>query len=83
MQERISIEEAIREAGLKKKYVANELGVSETYINEYLKKPGSISVKNASIICKLTNKKLNEMILEKTLKSIDIFLSLNFKIIEV
>lgn len=38
MQERISIEEAIREAGLKKKYVANELGVSETYINEYLKK---------------------------------------------
>lgn len=61
MQERISIEEAIREAGLKKKYVANELGVSETYINEYLKKPGSISVKNASIICKLTNKKLNEI----------------------
>lgn len=55
MQERISIEEAIREAGLKKKYVANELGVSETYINEYLKKPGSISVKNASIICKLIN----------------------------
>lgn len=55
MQERISIEEAIRESGLKKKYVANELGVSETYINEYLKKPGSISVKNASIICKLTN----------------------------
>ena len=52
MQERISIEEAIREAGLKKKYVANELGVSDTYINEYLKKPGSISVKNASIICK-------------------------------
>lgn len=40
MQERISIEEAIRESGLKKKYVANELGVSETYINEYLKKPG-------------------------------------------
>lgn len=61
MQERISIEEAIRESGLKKKYVANELGVSETYINEYLKKPGSISVKNASIICKLTNKKLNEI----------------------
>ena len=42
MQERISIEEAIREACLKKKYVANELDVSETYINEYLKKPGSI-----------------------------------------
>ena len=61
MQERISIEEAIREAGLKKKYVANELGVSETYINEYLKKPGSISIKNASIICKLTKKKLNEI----------------------
>lgn len=55
MQERISFEEAIREAGLKKKYVANELGVSETYINEYLKKPGSISVNNASIICKLIN----------------------------
>ena len=55
MQERISIEETIREAGLKKKYVANELGVSDTYINEYLKKPGSISVKNASIICKLIN----------------------------
>ena len=55
MQERISIEEAIREAGLKKKYVANKLGVSDTYINEYLKKPGSISVKNASIICKLIN----------------------------
>lgn len=61
MQERISIEEAIREAGLKKKYVANELGVSETYINEYLKKPASISIKNASIICKLTKKKLNEI----------------------
>ena len=45
MQERISIEEAIREAGLKRKYVANKLGVSDTYINEYLKKPGSISVK--------------------------------------
>lgn len=55
MQERISIEEAIREAGLKKKYVANKLGVSDTYLNEYLKKPGSISVKNASIICKLIN----------------------------
>lgn len=55
MQERISIEEAIREAGLKKKYVANKLGVSDTYINEYLKKPGSISVKNASIVCKLIN----------------------------
>lgn len=51
----IFIEEAIREAGLKKKYVANKLGVSDTYINEYLKKPGSISVKNASIICKLIN----------------------------
>ena len=55
MQERISIEEAIREAGLKKKYVVNKLGVSDTYINEYLKKLGSISVKNASIICKLIN----------------------------
>ena len=61
MQERISIEEAIKEAGLKKKYVASELGVSETYINEYLKKPSSISIRNASIICKLTNKKLNEI----------------------
>lgn len=37
MPERISIEEAIQEAGLKKKFVANELGISETYLPEYLK----------------------------------------------
>ena len=42
--ERISIEEAIAEAGLKKKYVAAQLGISETYINTYLRNASEISV---------------------------------------
>ena len=61
MPERISIEEAIQEAGLKKKFVANELGISETYLPEYLKKPSSISIKNAAIICRLTKRSMNEI----------------------
>ena len=61
MPERISIEEAIQEAGLKKKFVANELGISETYLPEYLKKSSSISIKNAAIICRLTKRSMNEI----------------------
>ena len=58
---RIPIQEAISEAGLKKKYVAECLGISETYLNTYLSSPQNISVKNASIICKLTNKNIDEI----------------------
>lgn len=58
---RIPIEQAINEAGLKKKYVAAQLGISETYINAYLQNAKEISVKNASILCKLTGKTMNEL----------------------
>ena len=53
MQERISIEEAIREAGLKRKYVANKLGVSDTYINEYLSNVKEFYKKDENKIFKL------------------------------
>lgn len=59
--DRIPIERAIAEAGLKKKYVASQLGVSETYINTYLRNASEISVKNAAIICSLTGKDMNEL----------------------
>lgn len=59
--DRVSIEEAIAEAGLKKKYVAAQLGISETYINTYLRNASEISVKNAAIICSLTGKDMNEL----------------------
>lgn len=59
--ERVSIEKAISEAGLKKKYVASKLGISETYINAYLENPSNISIKNAAIICELTGRKMDEI----------------------
>ena len=54
--ERVSIETAIKEAGLKKSFVASKLGIANTYLKEYLQNPCKISVKNAEIICKLTGK---------------------------
>ena len=59
--QRVSIDQAIKDAGLKKKYVANKLGIAETYISAYLQKSSDISIKNAMIICHLTGKELNEI----------------------
>ena len=58
---RIKIEDAIADAGLKKKYVAERLGIHETYLNTYLSSPEKISVENASILCGLTGKKMDEL----------------------
>ena len=43
--ERVSIETAIKEAGLKKSFVASKLGIANTYLKEYLQNPCKISVK--------------------------------------
>lgn len=59
--DRISIDQAIKDAGLKKKYVASQLGISETYYSTYIQNASDISIKNALIICKLTGKQLNEL----------------------
>lgn len=58
---RTNILDAINEAGLKKKFVADKLGIGETYINQYLSKPNNITLRNALIICSLTGKSLNEL----------------------
>lgn len=58
---RVSIDQAIKDAGLKKKYVASQLGISETYYSTYIQNASDISIKNALIICKLTGKQLNEL----------------------
>lgn len=59
--DRVSIDQAIKDAGLKKKYVASQLGISETYYSTYIQNASDISIKNALIICKLTGKQLNEL----------------------
>lgn len=59
--DRISIDQAIKDAGLKKKYVASQLGITETYYSTYIQNASDISIKNALIICKLTGKQLNEL----------------------
>ena len=58
---RISIDQAIKDAGLKKKYVASQLGISEAYYSTYIQNASDISIRNAMIICKLTGKALNEL----------------------
>lgn len=58
---RVSIDQAIKDAGLKKKYVALQLGISEAYYSTYIQNASEISIKNALIICKLTGKQLNEL----------------------
>ncbi|BFL35500.1 hypothetical protein K380107A5_08710 [Holdemania massiliensis] len=58
---RVSIDQAIKDAGLKKKYVAEQLDISDAYLSAYLKNSSDISVKNAAIICKLTGKTLDEL----------------------
>jgi len=59
--DRVSIDQAIKNAGLKKKYVASQLGISEAYYSTYIQNASDISIKNALIICKLTGKQLNEL----------------------
>ena len=76
----VSIETAIKEAGLKKSFVASKLGIANTYLKEYLQNPCKISVKNAEIICKLTGKSMNEIDFGQ---DNSIFLSKDFKNIEV
>ena len=58
---RVKIEQAISEAGLKKKYVAEQLGINECYLSAYLSKPNNITVEKASIICKLVGRKMDEL----------------------
>lgn len=59
--DRVSIDQALKEAGLKKKYVAEKLGVSDTYFSTYIKNASEISVKNAMIICELTGKEMDQL----------------------
>lgn len=59
--DRVSIDQAIKDAGLKKKFVASQLGISEAYYSTYIQNASDISIKNALIICKLTGKQLNEL----------------------
>lgn len=58
---RVSIDQAIKDSGLKKKYVADQLGISDAYLSAYIKNSSDISVKNAAIICKLTGKTMDEL----------------------
>lgn len=59
--DRVSIDQAIKDAGLKKKYVASQLGISEAYYSTYIQNASDISIRNALIICKLTGRQLNEL----------------------
>lgn len=76
--DRVSIDQAIKDAGLKKKYVASQLGISEAYYSTYIQNASDISIRNALIICKLTGRQLNELDFGQ-----DESLVFNFKIIEV
>lgn len=58
---RIKINEAIKQAGVKKGYIANQIGISKTYFNQYISKPSSISIENAITLCQLTNRRLDEL----------------------
>lgn len=59
--DRVSIDQAIKDAGLKKKYVASQLGISEAYYSTYIQNASDISIRNALIICKLTGRQLSEL----------------------
>lgn len=61
MVDRISIDQALKDAGLKKKYVAEKLGVSYAYLSTYIKNSSEISVKNAMILCELTGKEMDDL----------------------
>lgn len=61
MQKRIPVDTALNETGLKKKYIAEKLGVTPGYLNVYLANPEEISIKNAAIICELTGKSMSEL----------------------
>lgn len=69
MQKRISVSEALDQTGLKKKYIADKLGVSPQWLPTYLSKPKEISVENATIICELTGKKMCELDFEVSNKN--------------
>lgn len=59
--ERISLTQAVEDSGLKKQYVADKLGITRSYLNEYLSHPDRITIKNATILSKLTGKSINEL----------------------
>lgn len=61
MQKRIPVDVALENTGLKKKYIAEKLGVTPGYLNVYLANPQEISIKNAAIICELTGKQMSEL----------------------
>ena len=61
MQDRIPINQALEETGLKKKFIAEKLGINPNYLKQYLSNARNISIENAAIICELTGKKINQL----------------------
>lgn len=61
MQKRIPVSEALDGTGLKKRYIAEKLGVTPQWLSSYLSNPHEISIENALVISELTGKKLSEL----------------------
>lgn len=58
---RVSIPDAIEKSGIKKGFLAKQLGISRQYLNKYLSRPDEISVKNAIVIANLTGYSLDSL----------------------
>ncbi|WP_303194397.1 helix-turn-helix domain-containing protein [Thomasclavelia spiroformis] len=61
MQKRISINDAIEQSGLKKNYIAREIGVSPGYFAEFISRPDNMTIKQVTIFCKLVGKTIDEI----------------------
>ena len=58
---RKSIDQAINESGLKKKYVAEKLGISPQYLITILKHPENLTVERACTLCVILDCKFYEL----------------------
>lgn len=61
MPERITVLEAIEKSGLKKSYIARELGVSPGYFAEFISRPDNMTIKQVTKFCELMDKEINDI----------------------
>lgn len=60
-RKRLKVTEVITQSGLKKSYIANELGVSVGYFSNFIKDPGNWSVRQSQKFCQLVGLSFDEI----------------------
>lgn len=55
------IVDAVEESGLKKSYIAKQLGISSCYFSSWIKKPREMSMQQAYTLCRLLGMEMAEL----------------------